>query len=44
MEKRIAECINILGRFCGKRDVPDLIPSELKRKYQLEQADITRIF
>ena len=33
MEKRIAECINILGRFC-----------ELKNKYQLEQADVMVLF
>ncbi len=44
MEKRIAECINILGRFCGKRDVENLLVSELKNKYQLEQADVMVLF
>ncbi len=44
MKERIAECINLLGEFCGKRDVPDLTAAELKKKYQIEQADIMVLF
>lgn len=44
MDKRIAECINILGSFCGKRDVTELTAAKLKREYQLEQADVMVLF
>lgn len=44
MKDKIADNINILGKFCGKRDIPALEPSELKVKYGLEQVDIMVLF
>lgn len=44
MKDHIAECINMLGDFCGKRDVPQLTPDELRKKYGLEQADVMVLF
>ena len=36
--------INILGRFCGKRDVESLDRSELKAKYGIGKADVMVLF
>ena len=44
MKQRIADCINILGRFCGKRDIPHLTTEELERKYNISQVDIMVLF
>lgn len=44
MEERVAECINILGEFCGKRDVPSLTADELRKSFNIEQADIMVLF
>lgn len=44
MEERIAEYINTLGDFCGKRDISSLTIEALKRKYGIEQADIMVLF
>lgn len=44
MRERIAECINILGGFCGKRDVPALRSEELRKRYGIEQADVMVLF
>lgn len=44
MKTRIAECINILGEFCGKRDVLHLTPEKMKQKYNIVQADIMVLF
>lgn len=44
MKERIAECINILGGFLGKRDVSSLTADAIKSKYGIEQADITVLF
>lgn len=44
MKEFIAECINILGSFCGKRDVPVLTPEDLSKKYGIEQADVMVLF
>lgn len=44
MKDRIAECINILGNFLGKRDIPSLTTDALKNKYAIEQADIMVLF
>lgn len=41
---RIAEDINILGRFCGKRDVPELTPQQLMTRYGIPQADVMVLF
>lgn len=39
-----AERINILGGFCGKRDIPDLTQHSLKNKYGIEKADVFVLF
>lgn len=44
MRKRIAECINILGDFLGKRDIPSLTTDAIKNKYGIEQADLMVLF
>ena len=44
MRERIAECVNILGSFCGKRDIPLLTREELKNKYGIDQADVMVLF
>lgn len=44
MKERVAECINILGEFCGKRDVPELTREQLKCKCGTEQADVMVLF
>lgn len=41
---KISECINILGRFCGKRDVRELTKEELHKKYGIKQADVMVLF
>lgn len=44
MKERIAECINILGAFCGKRDIPVLDAEHLQRRYGISQADVMVLF
>lgn len=46
MEKRerIADCINILGKFCGKRDVPELTREALRERFGIGQADLMVLF
>lgn len=44
MAAKIAENINILGNFCGKRDVDELSRKHLKRKYDIEKADVMVLF
>lgn len=44
MKKRITDCINILGKFCGKRDIPHLRAEELERKYNISQVDVMVLF
>lgn len=44
MKEKTAEYINVLGRFCGKRDLPSLSKEELKNKYNIEQADVMVLF
>lgn len=44
MKQRIAHCINIIGRFCGKRDIPYLTIEELERKYNISQVDVMVLF
>lgn len=39
MEK-IAKNINILGEFCGKRDIIELTSEQLREAYGIEQADV----
>lgn len=42
--KYIAKNINILGAFCGKRDVSELTEEQLSKKYDFQQADIMVLF
>lgn len=42
--QKIAECINILGDFCAKRDVSQLTCGELEGRYGFSQADVMAFF
>lgn len=44
MKDIMAKNINILGKFCGKRDVSELSQNALKDKYGLDQVDIMVLF
>lgn len=44
MLEHIAEDINILGEFCGKRDIPELTSNQLLEKYGFSQADVMVLF
>lgn len=44
MKERIAKNINILGEFCGKRDINALTSEELERKYGIRQVDVMVLF
>lgn len=39
-----AELINILGDFCGKRDIPNLTQKSLQNVYGIKKADIFVLF
>jgi hypothetical protein len=39
-----AEAVNILGSFCGKRDIKELTREALYRKYGISQADVMVLF
>ena len=39
-----SECLNILGTFCGKRDVEKLTQNALFEKYGIRQADVMVLF
>ena len=40
----IANCINVLGNFCGKRDIDELTAFELMKKYGVEKSDVMVLF
>ena len=40
----IARNINILGAFCGKRDLMELTREQLRMVYGIEQADMMVLF
>jgi len=42
--KKIADRINTLARFCGKRDIPELTPEALQKAYGILQADVMVLF
>lgn len=42
--KDIAKNINILGVFCGKRDVSELTAEQLYKKYGFQRADVMVLF
>lgn len=44
MTTGIAEKINILGRFCGKRDVEKLTVEELQSRYGISRVDVMVLF
>jgi len=44
LKDNIAECINMLGSFCGKRDIPALTCDGLRKKYGIQQADVMVLF
>lgn len=44
MRTQIAKDINLLGEFCGKRDIDELSREKLKEKYGLDQADVMVLF
>lgn len=44
MKQQTADYINVLGAFCGKRDVESLTPDCLKSKYGIERADVMVLF
>lgn len=44
MKEQMAKNINILGRFCGKRDVKELTVKELNENYGITQADVMVLF
>lgn len=39
-----ATYLNILGEFCGRRDIPELTKSALKDSYHISQADVMVLF
>lgn len=42
--QRMAQCINTLADFCGKRDVDALTPQALQAKYGFDKADVMVLF
>lgn len=44
MDNKAAENLNILGNFLGERDVPELAPDALQRKYNFSTADVMVLF
>lgn len=42
--ERVAQCINTLGAFCGKRDVKALTPQALYETFGIRQADVMVLF
>lgn len=38
------ENINILGNYCGKRDIEELTTENLQREYHVAQADVMVLF
>lgn len=42
--ENIAECINILAQFCGKRDIAELTLEKLYEAYGIPQADVMVLF
>ncbi|MBP2623758.1 ElyC/SanA/YdcF family protein [Streptococcus oricebi] len=44
MKEKIAEQINQLADFCGKRDLTDLSRASLQARYGLEQVDVFVLF
>lgn len=43
-KEEIAEKMNILGNFLGKRDIPELSREALETKYGFSQVDVMVLF
>ena len=43
-QHEIAQCVNVLGAFCGVRDVPALTRAQLRGAIGQEQADVMALF
>ena len=39
-----AELINVLGKFCGRRDIPNLTQKSLQDVYGMKKADVFVLF
>ena len=44
MIRKTAECINILARFCGTRDIAELTTEQINHKYGIKQVDVFALF
>lgn len=44
MNSTVAENINILGKFCGTRDIHELTQEKLLERYEIPQADVMVLF
>ena len=44
MKSSIASDINLLAKFCGKKDIETLTPSSLKKTYGIEKVDVLVLF
>lgn len=44
MLQKTADAINLLGRFCGRRDVAELNREQLQKRFGAEQADVMALF
>jgi uncharacterized SAM-binding protein YcdF (DUF218 family) len=42
--ENITKSINILGQFCGKRDISELTSEQLQKTYGITQADVMVLF
>lgn len=42
--EKIAEAVNVLGAFCGMRDVPELSKEALQERYGIRQAKVMVLF
>ena len=44
MDTKIAGEINVLGRFCGKQDIPELSPAAVRDLCGMDRADVMVLF
>ena len=41
---KIAEAVNILGNFCGPRDIDELTTAALEDKFHISRVDVAVLF
>ena len=41
---KIAEAVNILGNFCGPRDIDELTTTALQGRYHITRVDVAVLF